>query len=123
MLTPEDPDKTTNLTDEHTHTMFLSVPVCGVWHIDVSGWELQDLPGRTYPAVWVRFNLMKVWGQAIVGVLWGRRNVQLQLGCGDVHRHRNGNNGVRMGIMSGKRRLNILRSDLILQFSTDSRDS
>lgn len=96
------------LTNIHIQ-WFLSVPVCGVWHIDISGRELQDLPGRTYPAVWVRFNLMKVWGQAIVGVLWGRRNVQLQLGCGDVHKHQNGNNGVRMGIMSRKRRINILR--------------
>lgn len=71
--------------------MFFSVPVCGVWHIDVSGRELQDLPGGAYPAVWVRFNLKKVRGQAIVGVLWSWRNVQLQLGCGDIHKHQNGN--------------------------------
>lgn len=60
-----------------------SVPVCGVWHIDVPGRELQDLPGGAYPAVWVRFNLHEVRGQAIVGVLWSWRNIQLQLGCGD----------------------------------------
>lgn len=67
-------------------TFFHSIPVCGVWHINIPGRELQDIPGGAHSAVWVGFNLLEVRRQAIVGVLWSRRNVQLQLGCGDIHR-------------------------------------
>lgn len=67
----------------HSLQMFFSVPVYGVWHIDVPGRKLKDLPGGTHPAVWVRLNLQEVRGQAVVGVLRSWRNVQLQLGCGE----------------------------------------
>lgn len=67
--------------------MFASVPVCGIWHIDISGGELQDLPGGAYPAVWVRLNLEEVRGQTIMGVLWSWRNVQLQLSCYETERN------------------------------------
>ena len=81
--------------------MYFSVPVCGVWHIDVPRRELQDLPGGAYPTVWVRFDLQKVRGQAIVGVLGSWRNVQLQLGCGDSDR-RQSEKGE--GVQGGKER-------------------
>lgn len=87
--------------------MFFSVPVCGVWHIDVPSRKLQDLPGGANSAVWVRFNLKKVRGQAVVGVLRSWRNVQLQLGCDDSHRGQNGKGvsthggtGIEKGIYS-----------------------
>lgn len=64
--------------------MFASVPVCGIWHIDISGGELQDLPSGAYPAVWVRLNLEEVRGQAIMGILRSWRNIQLQLSCYDT---------------------------------------
>lgn len=67
--------------------MFASVPVCGIWHIDISGGELQNLPGGAYPAVWVRLNLEEVRGQTIMGVLWSWRNVQLQLSCYETERN------------------------------------
>lgn len=86
----------TNQTHSLPENYWFSIPVCGVWHIDIPGRELQDLPGGTNPAVWVWFNLQEVRGQAIVGVLRSWRDVQLQLGCFDSHgrqgRKREGNN-------------------------------
>lgn len=60
----------------------VSIPVVGVGHIDISGGELQDLSGGAHPAVGVGLDLQQLRGQAVVGILRGWGNVQLQLGCG-----------------------------------------
>lgn len=55
------------------------IPVRGVGHIDVLGWELQDLPGGPYSGVWIRLDLQQLWSQTVVRVLRSRGDVDLQL--------------------------------------------
>lgn len=58
----------------------VSLPVGSVGYVDIPGGELQYLSGGANPAVWVGLDLLEVRGQAVVGVLWGRGYVDLQLG-------------------------------------------
>lgn len=58
------------------------VPVAGVGGIDLTGGELQDLLGGPAPGVWVGLDMKQLRGEAEVGVLRGRGNVDLELGWG-----------------------------------------
>lgn len=58
------------------------VPVAGVRGIDLTGGELQDLLGGPAPGVWVGLDMKQFRGEAEVGVLRGRGNVDLELGWG-----------------------------------------
>lgn len=59
-----------------------AVPVAGVGGIDLTGGELQDLLGGPAPGVWVGLDMKQLRGEAEVGVLRGRGNVDLELGWG-----------------------------------------
>lgn len=52
--------------------------------VDLTGRELQDLLGGPAPGVWVGLDMKQFRGQAEVGVLRGRGDVDLQLGWGGV---------------------------------------
>jgi len=56
------------------------VPVAGVGGIDLTGGELQDLLGGPASGVWVGLDMKQLRGEAEVGVLGGRGNVDLELG-------------------------------------------
>ena len=76
----------------HIQQILQTLPVRGVGHVDVPGRELQDLPSGPDPAVRVGFDLLEIGGQAVVGVLWCWRDVELQLGCGRGNRSINHSN-------------------------------
>lgn len=56
-----------------------AVPVAGVGRIDLTSWELQDLLGGPAPGVRIGLDMKQLRGQAEVGALRGRGNVDLQL--------------------------------------------
>lgn len=59
-----------------------AVPVACVGSVDLTGGKLQDLLGGPAPGVWVGLDVKQLRGQAEVGVLGGRGNVDLELGWG-----------------------------------------
>lgn len=59
-----------------------AVPVACVGSVDLTGGKLQDLLGGPAPGVWVGLDMKQLRGQAEVGVLGGRGNVDLELGWG-----------------------------------------
>lgn len=57
-----------------------AIPVAGVGGIDLAGRELQDLLGGPAPGVRVGLDMKQLRGEAEVGILRGRGDVDLELG-------------------------------------------
>lgn len=57
-------------------------PVGGVWRVDVSSGELQDLFGGTHTWIWIRFHVKQLRWQTVMRRVRRWRNVDFQLSWG-----------------------------------------